>query len=594
MAGSADITGKQNYVLGIGHPKNPSFEAAPQTTFTPPTNDYAGIMAAYTAAITAGGGTIKLLPITYNIAGNTLPVSSNIVYLGSGWVSGLQTMNGGPFTEGGTVIKGDGTSAAFAAKTTPKGAFDDNFVINAGICDLMISEFTYGIRVGSTDAGGLMYSTLTNLKIIKCSNWGIFLMHTEACTIRQIKIHGCRNSYYHGNDSTSWNGGDSAVHDVYVEPCAAVAGTFGSKKSRSIWLNAKNAALNSLLLYQCGSNGPFQSGAVSVNGNATNGVAAITLSDTSSFEVGMPVVLTTTVAPFVANRTYFIKSIVTNASVQLCNWDGTDVFTGVNSAPVITPSATSAVTIATQGFAGIQASSNGVGVQGITGVHLTNCNTEGAGTARYLFQGSSACSISGGEPNNLAFNAPNLYAVCLRTAESMQVNMAKPGLVDSDSFWIGDYASDLPNNTYANVVGSGAGIRRYLGFTAGLFLNAQSPSPALRADPSSGYAYFGNGVALVAQAQGSGNTINTNQGNVITFSTGAGGSMTLPTANATYLGAPLIVCNPNAGVCTLNTTGGQLIVGLGASGTSIAIAANSNALLICCFDNSVYRWARIA
>lgn len=36
MAGSADITGKQNYVLGIGHPKNPSFEAAPQTKLTSP------------------------------------------------------------------------------------------------------------------------------------------------------------------------------------------------------------------------------------------------------------------------------------------------------------------------------------------------------------------------------------------------------------------------------------------------------------------------------------------------------------------------------------------------------------------------------
>jgi hypothetical protein len=443
-----------------------------------------------------------------------------------------------------------------------------------------------------------MYSTLTNLKIIKCSDWGMFLVHTEACTIRQIKIHGCLNYYYHGNDST-WNGGDSAIQDVYVEPAADLSGSgsFGTKKSRSIWLNCRAGALNGICTYQCGSNGPYQSGAVSVNGTATSGVAAIAVTDTSNFEVGIPVVLTTAVTPFTANRVYFVKSYVANTSVQLCDGDSTDVLTGINAAPVLTPTAPGTVVIAAQGFAGIQASTNTLGTQGITGLHLTNSNTEGAGTAKYLIQGGAACTIVGGEPNNVSFGSPNLYAVCIRNTSDMRIELSKGGLIDSDSVWVGNYAG----NTYSNVAlpwtgnsGAGLGVRLYSGNAGCLNLQAQSTTPDLRRDPSSGYLFLGTGIALIQQGITTGATINSNQGNMLSFLTAAGGTLTLPTIDALSRGLVLWINNPNAGTCTVSTSSSQTINGLGASGTSIAIAANSSAMLTAMYTGSVYYWARYA
>jgi hypothetical protein len=595
-----DITGVQHYVGGIGHPKTDVQSSGPAfnlPTVVPQTNDYAGIIAAVNACVAAGGGTVQLLPVTYNIGGNTLPLYDGVVYNGAGWVSGVQTLGGGPFLEQGTVIKGNNTAPGFSAKTTTLGAFDNVFIRNCGIRNLMISGFTRGIWCGTTNSGGLMYSTLENLKIIKCSDWGMFLVHTEACTIRQIKIHGCLNSYHHGNDST-WNGGDSTVQDVYVEPAADLSGSgsFGTKKSRSIWLNCRVGALNGLSLYQCGSNGPFQAGAISVAGTASSGVADIACSDTSNFEVGMPVVLTVAVTPFTANKIYFVKSYVANTSVQLTDGDFTDVLTNINSRAATLPTAGGSVTIASQGFAGIQASTMAVGAQGITGLHITNCNTEGAGTAKYFIQGGAAVTLVGGEPNNATFNSPNLYAVCIRNTSDIRVELSKGGFIDSDSMWVGNYggSSGLISSPYSGNSGYGIGVRLNSGHAGMLMLHDQGIIPAIKIDPSTVCMYMGYGMLFAATQYSTGQSLNMANGNAMTFVTAAGGTLSLPVAAVNYLGLPIFINNPNAGTCTVSTQSSQTINGLGASVTSVAMGANTSMMLICQVTGSTYYWARYA
>ena len=99
--------------------------------FVPPTNDYAGIMAAYNAAVANGGGVVKLKAVTYNIGGNTIPRTSGVSFVGVqpqiyetnyGGASGAQDIGAATFSNG-TIINGNGTNTAFANNTITYSAF---------------------------------------------------------------------------------------------------------------------------------------------------------------------------------------------------------------------------------------------------------------------------------------------------------------------------------------------------------------------------------------------------------------------------------------------------------------------------------------
>jgi hypothetical protein len=564
--------------------------------FVPATNDYAGIMAAHDAAVAAGGGIVKLSGY-FNIGSNTIPLADCVKYQGSGWKAPFQTGKLPPDEAFGTVIEGDGTADAFTGNITPAGSDTGGttYMVHTGVSDLALVNFRRAVNAGAQNQRGLYCSIFENLAIHNCTDWGLYFENTEQLVLTNITLIGNSNGMYIGNSIPGFNAGDSPlIKFVYCQDSIGANTTY---LSRHIWLNSRLGSLNSVCLEGSGANGPYYNQVFSVAGTATNGVADIACADTSRFAVGMPVILNATVTPFTAKKTYFIKSINPNVSIQLSALDSTDITTGINSEAAIVPTAGGAVSIKTRGFPGIQISaSTGYAV---TGCHLLNCNTENAGTGQILLQRANYCSIKGGEPsaNISKFESTALWAAVLRDVYDCQVQFAHSGLIDSNSTWMGDAASNdgFPTTAmYANNAGNGLGVRGYGGFAGALYLYAQDSLPVLRRDVSAGYAFFGNGIALNGGPQGNGNTINMGQGNVITFNTGAGGSMTLPTAAVGIVGVVIMVSNPNAGVCTLNTAGGQNIIGLGASGTSIAIAANSSAMLVCCYNGSTYFWARFA
>lgn len=564
--------------------------------FTPPTNDYAGIMSAYTAAMAAGGGTI-FLDGYFNIGANTIPLNHCIKYQGAGWRAEFQN-NGLPNTGFGTVIEGNGTADGFACKTTPLGSDDGGnaYIVSTGISDMALVNFRRGINSGATNSRGVYSSTFENLSIHNCTDWGMYFENTEQMVLNNITLEGNANGWYLGANVAGFNPGDSPmVNFVY---CQDGLGGNCTYRSRHIWLNARTAssALNGMALHGSGANGPYFNQVFAVAGTATNGNANIACADTSRFAVGMPVILNAAVAPFVAKRIYFIKSLVANTSIQLCDADYTDVYTGVNAAAAIVPSASGAVTIKTKGFAGIQVSSS-TASRSVTGLRLNNCNSENAGTAQFLFQGTDYCAINGGEPNAVGpnFEVTSLWAVCLRDTYEMTVNLGHSGLVDSTSRWIGfspDSDGLPPGGIYANNHGSGFGIRGFSGNAAGLYLQSQSNTPLLRQDASTAYAYLGNGIALKQDNIGAG-TINSNYGNVLSAAS-SGITFTLPTIDAVSTrGLPLFISNPHPAALTVNTSSSQNIIGLGVSGTSTTIAANSSAILVAMNGPSLY-WARFA
>jgi len=255
------------------------------------------------------------------------------------------------------------------------------------------------------------------------------------------------------------------------------------------------------------------------------------------------------------------------------------------------------VVIGTMGFPGIQASTTIPASRGVTTLSLYNCNTENAGTGRYLFQGVDYCKVIGGAPNNSVFKSPYIYAAVLRNVNSMKIEFNHSGIIDSDSVWYGSYseADGFPTTaTYSGNYQSGFGIRKYASAGGAIWLGSNSPAPSLRTDASSAYLYLNNGLCMQHTGVATGGTTNTQYGNALTFTTAAGGTMTIHAASATVLGIPLWINNPNSNAVTVNTSSAQNIVGLGVSGTSITIAAYSSAMLVAQLNGSTYYWARYA
>jgi len=113
-----------NNPIGIINPKN-NLPIGNLQEFVPLTNDYAGILAAYNAAVSAGGGTVKLRPVTYEIGANTLPIITGVSYIGT--MPTLSNLWGdapdiGAIQKGGTII--NGTGIAMAAATTEGAQFN--------------------------------------------------------------------------------------------------------------------------------------------------------------------------------------------------------------------------------------------------------------------------------------------------------------------------------------------------------------------------------------------------------------------------------------------------------------------------------------
>jgi hypothetical protein len=281
------------------------------TGYVPRTNDYAGIMAAYNSAVAAGGGTIQLLPVTYNIGGNTLPVSPGIRYKGAGYTITTPTnIIDGYLTTltGGTIINGNGTAIGFGSyvpgtgftstdlAAIPGGIYNQLSITGASVEDLAITNCTYGIKIGGLYNLGSAYCRFKNIGTFNCPIWGQWY---ENC------IHTLWDEIVDINSGTSaaWNqdaGGVSFAFSINgynnseVISCLASSGTNLLTKVVQFIARDPNAQ-------NSGNTGGISTGNFLQGNkfNATaftpqtvtgNGTANIAVTDYTKFAVGLPVV----------------------------------------------------------------------------------------------------------------------------------------------------------------------------------------------------------------------------------------------------------------------------------------------------------------
>lgn len=179
--------------------------------FVPITNDYAGIIAAYNAAVAAGGGIVKLLPVTYNIGGNKLPFAQGVLYQGSGVSWDMANVN----SLTGTVILGDGTANAFDWNSSDANPW------SASSCSCSGTALTIGgtqinstaLPAGTTVQG---YGVLPGTTIVSGSGTSYVVNNSQ--TLTTIPLNG--NSPY--VDAATFLGtaiSGAGVTDIIVKNC---------------------------------------------------------------------------------------------------------------------------------------------------------------------------------------------------------------------------------------------------------------------------------------------------------------------------------------------------------------------------------------
>lgn len=569
--------------------------------FVPPSNDYAGIMAAYNAAVAAGGGTIQFLPITYTLSG-PIPISNNINYQGAAY--GFWDYQ--VATKGGTVLVGDGTFNCFEYNPTDKvytstvsTDIKSTEIFGAAINCLSIRNFSYGIKIGALYNGGCNQLQMDKIYVQGCTQWGIWLENCAEPNIGTISCMGnAVGNFYLGCSGNGWNYGDGVIKQLLIQAGVNGTGLLGSIQSRGAVFEARGvgSSLNDMLVEHIGINGWYGT-TYSYSTTISSGNTAIPVSDLSKVAIASGITFGTTVGNITANYCYFVlsKSAATGS--------GTITISDQKGGTVITPSAGGTSTLSSKGGTLVEVGGNNyIGASNtVTAFTLTHSDVEETGTAAILLQNcQSGLSFSTSAlTNNNGFvlralgNSKGAY-------NKIYNQMGNTMDIDDNSKHttiIGSLPLSLIQNRYAigqSWVDSVDGL--------GIWLVGGTPNPDIYGGDSSAFISLNLNTPLAMYHQqntnGSSffsNGAKSNTGQVITYATASIGTMTLPSlAYAPQLGLPLYINNPTAFALTINTTGSQSIIGLGVSATSMIIAANSSAMVMGQQTGSTYYWARYA
>ncbi len=322
--------------------------------FIPPTNDYAGIMIAYSAAVAAGGGTVRLLPVTYNIGANTIPLAHGICYKGAGYTTyfpgnivddAYVTPNGGTIIQGTSIGFGWNT-ADFAA--IPGGIYNQLSLTGAAVEDLAIQGCTYGIKVGGLYNLGSSYCRFINIGTFNCTVWGQWYENCIHTFFNEIVDIGSGMNAAWNQDgggvcyAFSINGyANSDVGNLLVSAPANLLTKVVQFLGRDP--NAQNTGMTGGI-----SNGGFLQGN-KFNYTAftpqlatfTGGSASISVPNYTKFAVGLPVSFTGNGGGFASLQLYVVTSITpgtgTVGTITLSDQlGGTNIVASAGSANITT------------------------------------------------------------------------------------------------------------------------------------------------------------------------------------------------------------------------------------------------------------------
>lgn len=636
MAGSADVRGKQHYVLGIGHPHIPAAqEDAPATevatsVFTPPTDDYAGIMAARAAAVAAGGGTVQLKAITYDIGGNTIPHTAGVLIRGAGWftesTSDGQAKAGSAFPggtpTGGTIINGNGTAPLIAANHIDVGDIDNNgpyaanivgrSIHGGGVADLALTNGTFGIKIGALNDAGPQHAYFGNLYVYKCTSGGIWLENLSMCNIERIFVSHCLvSSLTIASSGGTFNWGNSRIDHVFNNHSILedVVQTTSAVMGRHLWLLSRaGSALNDIRVsawtstnVSNGGNANFNAIAATATSGAGN-VVDFAVPDLTKFPWGSTVVFSAAPSGFTARRVYFVseRSGTSGAgTIKLRN--------AMHDTAHIAQAglAAAACTFRALGFPHIEVSSqvgdearpllqHPAGIKSNTNYSIDSpTDVEQGGTVRVMLGKSRYAFVDlGGFSDSGALSTE--IDLCMRDVQVSQINCSGQIREDFDNSSAPAIVNGtLPAINVQNIYGNG--LRTRTNGSSQLFLRGGQATPTMESGPTLNGPFLRGHPQVQSQWVSATATLFwTNGPNIqIQENIAAGQTITLPpltlaadgSLDPRWTGAPLFISNPSANSVTIqgaadNNGGTAQIRGAGAAGNSFVLAANTNCILM--------------
>lgn len=353
------------------------------------TDDTAAIQSAIAAASNAGGGVVALRAVTYYVPGG-LSLMSGVHVRGLGC-----NYNGSPFGvyASGSRLLGNNTHPGisylpnrFSSQPAETAALAEG-LNNAGVENLCIDSFTYGLEFGSLYNSGLFYgSDIQNVAVMNASVWGIYC---ENCTEMSVDTlynfylkAGAVGQMYFGASQRNYVNGNYSLSHIY-----AAGGAYPGQRGIVFQAHA-GSALNDLNVSNIQVSQIGYAGGQIQTARMTSGSPNITVTNASYFPVDMPVtfcaVSDSSVNGFVCNETYFVVSQSGN-TIQVGAAQRDVAIAATGSLPV---------NIITYGWPGIEVSAYRAandpysdGVQSlIQGMTMTGVDVEGVGTTLLLAQ----------------------------------------------------------------------------------------------------------------------------------------------------------------------------------------------------------------
>lgn len=618
------------YLARQGEGGGSSADLAAAGIFVPPTDDYAGILIARSAAIAAGGGVLQLKPVVYDIGGNTIPYTANVLIRGSGWRT-ESTSDGQPaassvlpggYPSAGTILLGNRTAPLIAANHVDVGDIDNNgpyaanivsrTIHGGGVADLAMVNGTFGLKVGALNDAGPQHALFSNLYAWGCSQGGIWLENFSMCHIKRIFTSYCSVSGLTlASSGGTFNWGNSRVEQVFNnKPFLPFTGTPTEVPGRHLWvLTRAGSALNDVRISaftstasNFGQYPEFNAIAATATSGAGN-VVDFAVSDLTKFPWGAPVTFSTAPSGFTVNRIYFVseRSGTSGAgTVRLRNamHDTAHIaVAGLSSAACVFRSlGRPHIEFSSQlGDEARPLLAHPDGVKAITNCSVDSpTDVEVGGTARVIIGRTRYCYFDlGGFSGGLG--SPDT-AIDLVARESRNCHYRISGQIKEDidagsveNIWLGSVPSLNVQSNFGN------GIRFRTNGNSQLHLKGPGAAPTIEAGPTLGWAFFRGYPQFQATWSAGTRALFFTDGPVVQLQENlpAGQTITLPplpvSANGDldprYVGAPFWICNPSPNPVTVagagNNNGGTApIIGAGASGTSFVLGGNSAVMLM--------------
>jgi|GEM_PF-3072708 len=363
----------------------------------------AAIRAAIQTAVMTIGPDIIMLPDAIKVGGikltSPLPIISGISYKGvppTYTHSGNVPDNDVTFT-GGTWFVGTGAFPCFQAQTSgyspldvDKSAPDSNFtttaIKEANLENVGIQNFSRGISIGAKSQCGLLYSTIRNVVVNGCQDWGVHMVNFQHCEVSRIWTFGNSRGQRYAADVpyATLQPGNSTMSQLFDTPTASISAN-RTRLHRGLVFEATDGSnLNEIMGYRLQANFFWHRLTTYTAVGGGNGQFTLTGGKGAELQVGMPIKFTSNGGNgnVTAGWTYFVKTI---------SGDTIAVSASRNSS-AIQGSFGSSTSFTTYGFGNFEII-GGIGGW-VSSSNFTNLDLEGVAQSAFSAENMLGCTIS--------------------------------------------------------------------------------------------------------------------------------------------------------------------------------------------------------